>query len=73
MKAAREQARREQERIRIEVMTRITQGSEAARIQAEAELRAKTLRMTAYRAATAQAESLKAAYRIQQEAMITAR
>lgn len=45
---ARRNAREEQERIRLEVMVKIESGSEAARIQAEANLRAQQLRETAY-------------------------
>jgi len=53
MAEARQTAREEQERVRLEVELKIKSGAEAALIQAEAALRAKTLRETAFKEATA--------------------
>ena len=69
----REAAKRAQEQDRIEVIAKITSGAEAARIQAEARLRAKVLRETAYKQAMAQAVAMKEAWRIQVSAMEKAR
>jgi hypothetical protein len=68
MEEARRTAREETDKIRKMVEIRISSGAEAALIQAEARLRAKTLRETAFQEATASLEQFKQVIVITKEA-----
>jgi hypothetical protein len=70
--AAKKAARESAAKLKVEVMMRISQGAEAARIQAEAWQRAKELREAAYAAAMKRANAAFASIKIQEDAMAAA-